>query len=42
MEEVNRYREGLFKKQVWMSGKQGEGCMIGLNSGGLYGGIREV
>ena len=37
-EELKRYREGLFKKkerEVWMSGKQGEWCMIGVNGRGL-------
>ena len=30
MEEVDRYHEGIFKKEVWISGKQGEWYMIGM------------
>ena len=35
-EEFDWYCEGMFKKgEVWMSDKQGEWCMIGMNGRGL-------
>ena len=33
-------KDGVIKeKEVWMSGKQGKWCRIGVNGGGLRGGI---
>ena len=44
-EEVDGYREGLFKKrEVWLSGKgkKGKECMIGVNGGGMSGRMHRV
>ena len=33
---VDWYNEGLLNEEVWMSGKQGEWYMIGINGQGLW------